>query len=118
MELDDHILKVQLVINNDLRSCLLSMVLNVGVQIHSWGKLWEDESPNLEFVQPVNVYTVVNGEKTALDVNKIPALTPRQIRELSAARAAKVTTSERARSTETPLYLLLRLHLILFWWRL
>ena len=32
------------------------------------------------------VYTVVNGEKTALDLNKIPALTPRQIKELAAAR--------------------------------
>lgn len=57
-----------------------------GVQIHSWGKAWGDDTPNLEYVQPCVVYTVVNGEKTALDLNKIPALTPRQIKELSAAR--------------------------------
>ena len=59
---------------------------NAGVQIHSWGKAWGDDTPNLEYVQPCVVYTVVNGEKTALDMNKIPALTPRQIKELAAAR--------------------------------
>jgi hypothetical protein len=57
-----------------------------GVQIHSWGKSWGDDTPNLEYVQPCVVYTVVNGEKTALDLNKIPALTPRQIKELASAR--------------------------------
>lgn len=60
-----------------------------GVQIHSWGKLYDDESPNLEFVQPCMVYTVVNGQKTALDLSKIPALTPRQIKELAFAQEAK-----------------------------
>lgn len=63
-----------------------SILTCAGVQIHSWGKLYDDESPNLEFVQPVTVYTVVNGEKTALDVSKIPSLTPRQIKELAAAQ--------------------------------
>lgn len=64
---------------------------SAGVQIHSWGKLYDDESPNLEFVQPCMVYTVVNGQKTALDLSKIPALTPRQIKELTFAQEAKVS---------------------------
>lgn len=38
------------------------------------------------------VYTVVNGQKTALDLSKIPALTPRQIKELTFAQEAKVST--------------------------
>ncbi len=65
---------------------------HAGVQIHSWGKLYDDESPNLEFVQPCMVYTVVNGEKTGLDLGKIPALTPRQIKELASAQEARVPT--------------------------
>jgi hypothetical protein len=43
-----------------------------GVQIHSWGVDFEDEEPNLEFVAPVNVYVVVNGERIYLDLNSVP----------------------------------------------
>ena len=57
-----------------------------GVQIHSWGKEQNDGTPNLEYVQPVSAYTVVNGTRTALNLGDIPALTPRQQRELLAAR--------------------------------
>lgn len=57
-----------------------------GVQIHSWGKENDDGTPNLEYVQPVQAYAVVNGEKTAIDLRGVPALTPRQSRELSQAR--------------------------------
>jgi hypothetical protein len=57
-----------------------------GIQVHSWAKAYGDDTPNLEYVQPCVVYTVVNGQKTALDLNKIPALTPRQLRELTSAR--------------------------------
>ncbi len=54
-----------------------------GVQIHNWGSRFDDESPNLEFVAPTNVYVVVNGEKTHINLNAMPSLTPRQIRILS-----------------------------------
>jgi len=54
-----------------------------GVQIHNWGTRFDDESPNLEFVAPQSVYVVVNGEKTHLDLNAVPSLTPRQVRILS-----------------------------------
>ncbi|KAL4520247.1 hypothetical protein Ndes2526B_g01226 [Nannochloris sp. 'desiccata'] len=54
-----------------------------GVQIHNWGTRFDDESPNLEFVAPQSVYVVVNGEKTHLDLNAMPSLTPRQVRILA-----------------------------------
>ena len=54
-----------------------------GVQIHNWGYRFDDESPNLEFVAPKSVYVVVNGEKTYLNLNNMPSLTPRQIRILA-----------------------------------
>lgn len=54
-----------------------------GVQIHNWGARFDDESPNLEFVAPTNVYVVVNGEKTEIDLCSMPSLTPRQIRILA-----------------------------------
>jgi hypothetical protein len=54
-----------------------------GVQVHNWGARFDDDSPNLEFVAPVSVYVVVNGEKTHINLNTMPSLTPRQVRLLS-----------------------------------
>jgi hypothetical protein len=60
-----------------------------GVQIHSWGRSFDDETPNLEFIAPATVYCVVAGERTYLDLRTIPSLTPRQIRALSRGPAAE-----------------------------
>eukprot|EP00963_Diacronema_lutheri_P009871 scaffold932_cov328-Pavlova_lutheri.AAC.49 len=54
-----------------------------GVQIHSWGVEYDDLEPNLEFISPSTAYTVVNQEKTYIDISAVPALTPRQIRLLA-----------------------------------
>jgi hypothetical protein len=55
-----------------------------GVQIHNYSSKYEDDTiPNLEFVAPTTVYSVVGGTKTYLDLFSIPSLTPRQIRLLS-----------------------------------
>ena len=62
------------------------------MQIHSWGKELDDDSPNLEYVQPCTAYTVVNGRKTDIDLKSIPALTPRQTRELSGWHGARAGT--------------------------
>jgi hypothetical protein len=37
------------------------------------------DEPNLEFIAPSKVYTVVGGVTTVLDIMQLPALTPRQI---------------------------------------
>ncbi|CAK0781496.1 hypothetical protein CVIRNUC_005388 [Coccomyxa viridis] len=59
-----------------------------GVQIHNWGQSFDNQSPNLEYIAPSTVYTVVAGERTYLDLNSIPQLTPRQIRVLSSSAAS------------------------------
>lgn len=59
-----------------------------GVQIHNWGKEFDDEQPNLEYVQPTTVYAVVGDEKTHLDLSAVPGLTPRQISILASQAAA------------------------------
>ncbi|GAB4818999.1 hypothetical protein N2152v2_006045 [Parachlorella kessleri] len=56
-----------------------------GVQIHNWGQEFDNEEPNMEFVAPAKVYAVINGKRTYLDLSKMPALTPRQIRLLASA---------------------------------
>ena len=33
-----------------------------GIQIHNWGKEFQDDSPTLEFVLPGTIYAVVGGE--------------------------------------------------------
>ena len=58
-------------------------------QIHSWGRSFDDETPNLEYIAPATVYAVVAGERTYLDLRTIPSLTPRQIRALSRGPAAE-----------------------------
>ena len=58
------------------------------LQIHNWGQSFDNQSPNLEYIAPSTVYTVVAGERTYLDLNSIPQLTPRQIRVLSSSAAS------------------------------
>jgi len=58
-----------------------------GVQIHSWGKDFYDDAPNLEFVAPQRVYVVCNGERTDIDLGNLPDPTPRQLRLLAQAQA-------------------------------
>lgn len=54
-----------------------------GIQIHNWANTFEDEQPNLEFIQPCRMYVVMEGVKTEVDIHKVSALTPRQIRLLA-----------------------------------
>jgi hypothetical protein len=58
-----------------------------GVQIHNWGEKFDGDAPNLEWLSANNVYVVVNGEKTYLDLNSMPSFTPRQVRLLSGSRS-------------------------------
>lgn len=48
-----------------------------GVQIHSWPNP-ETGAPALEFVAPASGYVVVNGVRRELELERAPALTPRQ----------------------------------------
>ncbi|KAG2488590.1 hypothetical protein HYH03_012909 [Edaphochlamys debaryana] len=57
-----------------------------GVQIHNWAAdLNNTDTPSLEFVGAAKCYVVVNGEKVHLDLNKVPALSPRQLQILASA---------------------------------
>ena len=48
------------------------LIIDWPVQIHNFGRSFDDDSPNLEFVAPCSVYVVVNGERTNLDLSAIP----------------------------------------------
>ncbi len=55
-----------------------------GVQIHNWASDLEDpNTPSIEFVSVGKSYVVVDGEKSYLDLHKVPALSPRMLRILS-----------------------------------
>lgn len=56
-----------------------------GVQVHNWSTDFDNDTPNLEFVAPVEVYVVVNGEKTYVELDGIPSMTPRQVSLLASA---------------------------------
>jgi hypothetical protein len=43
-----------------------------GIQIHNWGQEFDGSEPNLEYVAPVNVYVVVDGKKTYLNLSEMP----------------------------------------------
>ncbi|KAG2452129.1 hypothetical protein HYH02_003161 [Chlamydomonas schloesseri] len=61
-----------------------------GVQIHNWAAdLNNTDTPSLEFVGVGKSYVVVNGEKVHLDLEKVPALSPRQLQILASASAAE-----------------------------
>jgi len=49
-----------------------------GVQIHNWGNDGTG-APTLEFIQPTTGYCVIDGRRIDLDLQKVPALTPRQM---------------------------------------
>ena len=48
-----------------------------GVQVHNWSTGLG--GANFEFVAPSKCYVVVGGEKTEIDLEKLPPLTPRQL---------------------------------------
>jgi hypothetical protein len=55
-----------------------------GVQIHNWHcPNKEAGAPNLEFVYPVQVYTMVNGVKTVHNLADIAPVTPRMTKLLA-----------------------------------
>ncbi len=43
-----------------------------GVQIHNWAEEFDGGEPNLEWVAPVNVYAVVNGQRFDVDLSRFP----------------------------------------------
>jgi hypothetical protein len=43
-----------------------------GVQIHNWAEEFDSGEPNLEWVAPVNVYAVVNGQRHNIDLSSFP----------------------------------------------
>jgi Limiting CO2-inducible proteins B/C beta carbonyic anhydrases len=53
-----------------------------GVQIHSWPDP-ETGAPAIEFVMPTKTYVVVDGKRTDIRLDAVPALTPRQLSLLS-----------------------------------
>lgn len=54
-----------------------------GVQIHNWAAYPRDpNAPDLEYVFPSKVVSVVRGVETEISLTDIPNLTPRQIRTL------------------------------------
>eukprot|EP00878_Enallax_costatus_P000335 GHUV01000414.1.p1 GENE.GHUV01000414.1~~GHUV01000414.1.p1 ORF type:complete len:449 (+),score=146.99 GHUV01000414.1:109-1455(+) len=66
-----------------------------GVQVHNWASDLEDERiPSMEFVAPARAYVVINGEKIDLDLQQVPALSPRQLQLLAAQSTAVVENSK------------------------
>jgi len=78
-------------ITNDLKNLISKAVdpskanyaVFTGVQIHNWATdLTDGKTPSLEFVSVGDCYTVIDGKEEKLDVNTVPALSPRQLRLL------------------------------------
>ena len=59
-----------------------------GIQIHNWGVEFEGDEPNIEFIAPTTVSVIVNGERSDLDLTKMPSLSPRMVKMLSTAAGA------------------------------
>jgi hypothetical protein len=53
-----------------------------GVQIHSWPNP-ETGYPAIEFVMPTKAYVVIDGKRTDIRLDAVPALSPRQLSLLS-----------------------------------
>lgn len=53
-----------------------------GVQIHSWPDP-NTGAPAIEFVMPTKTYVVVDGKRTDIRLDAVPALSPRQLALLS-----------------------------------
>ncbi|KAJ9513520.1 hypothetical protein QJQ45_006164 [Haematococcus lacustris] len=62
-----------------------------GVQVHNWAVELTEESgvPSIEFVAWDKCYVVVNGHRTYLDLNKVPALSPRQLQLMAKASISR-----------------------------
>eukprot|EP01025_Chloroclados_australasicus_P052758 TRINITY_DN6160_c0_g2_i1.p2 TRINITY_DN6160_c0_g2~~TRINITY_DN6160_c0_g2_i1.p2 ORF type:complete len:319 (+),score=63.53 TRINITY_DN6160_c0_g2_i1:142-1098(+) len=71
-----------------------------GVQIHSWPNP-ETGAPNIEFVMPSTMYTVVNGVKSTIELANVPALTARQAAILASADAKDLAAAYCTGSTVT-----------------
>mmetsp|Transcript_12751 Transcript_12751/g.46650 ORF Transcript_12751/g.46650 Transcript_12751/m.46650 type:complete len:158 (-) Transcript_12751:191-664(-) len=50
-----------------------------GVHIHNWTQDYHGDEPQLEFVWPRKIYTVVDGERADIDLDVIDPPTPRQL---------------------------------------
>jgi len=61
-----------------------------GVQIHNWSPVYEDDAPNLEWVEPSAVYVVKDGQRIDIDLSAVPGLTPRQLRIVSSVTGSEV----------------------------
>lgn len=53
-----------------------------GVQIHSWPDP-STGAPAIEFVMPTKSYVVIDGKRTDIRLDAVPALSPRQLSLLS-----------------------------------
>lgn len=73
-----------------------------GVQIHNWASDLENKRvPSMEFVAPARAYVVVNGEKIDLDLQQVPALSPRQL-QLLAVQSTQAVQGSQSLTTGTP----------------
>ena len=73
-----------------------------GVQIHNWASDLDDvKIPSMEFIAPARAYVVVNQEKIDIDLQQVPALSPRQLQLLAAQSTQHVETSKHL-TTGTP----------------
>jgi len=68
-----------------------------GIQVHNWSTRYDDDVPNLEFVEPTAVYVVKDGNRIDIDLSVVPGLTPRQLR-LVATQPASASASNKAGS--------------------
>lgn len=80
---------LEFLISNAVDPAKADYAVVTGVQVHNYGTEFDNAEPNLEFIAPTNIYVVVNGEKTYIDIESIPSLTPRQISLLAAGKAAR-----------------------------
>lgn len=59
--------------------------------MHNWCRDFDGYSaPSLEFVAPTKAYVVVNGQRTYIDLGKVPALSPRQMAALTSDGSAAI----------------------------
>lgn len=65
-----------------------------GLQVHNWATEFDNEVPNLEFVAPVEVYVVVNGKQTYIDLESVPSLTPRQMSMMATMRGGRPSSPD------------------------
>lgn len=77
-----------------------------GVQIHNYASEWAFSqlgAPDLEYVYPGSVTTVVKGVKKTVDLTSISSMTPRQIRILANEKAVRIAEADLVDSRTSPL---------------